>query len=558
MQRHRAATVVGMVGLLTMLVWSVAMTAGARPPTAMPDVAAAHYLGPSGHREFLADPAGGRLVIETSHLPGAVAFLDAPASFQTVLSELGFDAALERYWVVETNQASDGIVQTLLSVGDEGLTVHAVEAPGGSLVVQPGLVELPPAAEPGSTWTSTGITGSSDAPVEVIRTGSAAASTQPGCLDILLTDTFPGQESTTRLTRCPGRGVVAQDDHSTTGPHAPQVAGLSLDVPAIGQVSGGDPTPMVVTTGGVPMSIGLTIAPVALGDGVLFANRPNGNLNFASPADDGNWAVQWRRRPGADVMALLGAGELAVAATTDRALVGYDAEGRWQWQSETADLIADLTRFDDRHFAVIGLDGSLSIRSLLDGSEVWTADVAAGANLAPQVVSTPGGPGLAVAAGRNLSLVSPRGTVTTHELLGSVAGLTVVGQQVVLADNDTNLIGFDLSGKRLWQAGTPDICRSLATIDEVVVCAGSTRVYGFSVPQQRLVWEQPVSVLGMARTADGLLVTGRQTTWLLDAEGGVGAQWPLDRNSPDHWVVGLRHGVLVIGTSGDTNWWAAP
>lgn len=548
-----------MVGLLTMLVWSVSMTAGARPPTAMPDVAAAAYLGPSGHREFLADHAGSRLVIETSHLPGAVALLDAPASFGAVVSEFGFDAALERYWLVETSETPDGIAQTLLSLGDEGLTVHAVEAPSGSLTVQPGLVELPPAAEPGSSWTSTGIIGSpSDAPVEVIRTGSAAASAQPGCLDVLLTDTFLDQASTTRLTRCPGRGVVAQDDHATTGPHAPQVAGLSLDAPAIGQVSAGDPAPMVVTTGGVPMSVGISIAPVALGDGVLFANRVNGHLNFASPTGDGDWAVQWRRRPGSDVMALLGAGELVVAATTDRRLVAYDAQGRWQWQSETADLIADLTRLDEQHLAAIGLDGSLSVRSLLDGSQVRSADVAAGANLAPQVVPTPDGPVLAVAAGRNLSLVSPAGVAATHTLLGSVAGLTVVDQQVVVADNDTNLIGFDLAGNRLWQAGTPDICRSLATMDDVVVCAGSTRLYGFSVPEQRLVWEQPISGLGMARTADGLLVTGRQITWLLAADGGVLAQWPLDRNSPDHWVVGLRHGVLVIGTSGDTNWWAAP
>ncbi|MGI5952401.1 MAG: hypothetical protein ACOX61_11245 [Brooklawnia sp.] len=317
----------------------------------------------------------------------------------------------------------------------------------------------------------------------------------------------------------------------------------------------GDPAEVAVLAGEVPISLGMTTAPVALGSGMLFANRVNGHLVFTEPADQaGDWPIKWRRRPGEHTLALLGAGELAIAATLDRTLVAYDADGRWRWQSTTDDLVAQLALLDEQSFITLGLDGTLSVRSLTDGTQLQHSQVASGASL-PMAVDDRR---IAVAAGRMLSIVHPDGQVHNQALAAGIGGLAWVDGQLVVVDHEATLSVFDPGGERAWQLGLPDTCLTTLSLDGMLVCASSTTIRAISISERQVTWQQPIAALGVAEVAGQLLVTGRQHSWLLDADGTQLAQWQAARASSQHWVVPLESGLLVISPDGNTDWWAAP
>lgn len=548
--------IVAVAGLVIALVVSIVLTAETRPPTAMPAVAAGDYLGPSGHREFLQSPDGSQRLIETSHLPGLVGFLDAPTAFQNVLGIFGSETSGSTYWVTETMEDGADFVQELYSVAGDGLMLHAYQRNDEEFLIEPGLVELPFDATPGESWTSIATVIAADGTqTEVRRTGRVSGSAQPGCLDIQLDDAYPDQSDSTVITRCPGRGLVAVDEWSAVGPFDRDAAGLDLR-PPVAVAPTGNPTTLPLFAGETAISVGQTTAPVALGDGILLANRATGQLNFAAPGPDGTWPLQWRRRAGDAVVTMLGAGELAVVATNERRLVAYDQAGRWRWQAETEDLVAHLIRLDELRFVAVDLAGRLSVRSLADGTELWSAQVVAGARQAPVVVPTPTGPGVAVVGGRRLSLVSAEGHVQNVSLRSDAETLAVVGPSVLVSDADAGLSAFNWDATPLRRGGTPDLCRDLAALGELLVCATSTELIAVSHAGERVQWRQPISALGIEVVGDQLMATGRQTTWLVDAVGTIVGDWPVERSSPTHWVVALRSGLLVMGSDSDSDWWA--
>lgn len=555
--RRPARRLVTAASLLIALLISVALTAGTRPPIALPDVPAGAFIGPSGHREFLVDQTGQTRIIETSHLPGAVAFTNAPVAFQAVLPIFGVETAASVYWVAETSEFADGLLPELLSVAGDGLMLHAFEVDGEPYVLSPGVVELPFDAEPDSTWTSEARLRLPDGTVvDFTRTGQAGASAIDGCLDITLTDNYSGSSGTIELTRCPGRGVVAVGDYSTR-PFPPSVTGdLDLDTPAL-MTPQGAPVPLRVHSGDVEINLAATTSPVALGEGLLLANRGNGQLDFAAlDAETGRWSLIWRRRPGDQTITMLGAGELAIASTTDRTLVAYDEHGKWRWQADTPDLTTHLIRVDAHNFAALGIDGTLSVRSLDDGRELYSAQVAAGSNLTPVLAPGPAGAVLAVAAGRTLSLADASGQVTTVHLAEPASAMTAHAGQVVLADESAGLLLVGPDGRRAWQTGTPDVCGGLVALDDVIVCSGRSELFGLDAATGALVWREPISALQIARIGEQVLVIGRQTSSLVSADGQATTSWQLDRSSPQVWVVGLGAGLLVVGSDGDTDWWA--
>lgn len=546
----------GVVGVAIALVFSLVLTANTRPPTSMPLVPAGGFLAPSGHREFLSDAMGDTQIMETSHVPGAVAFSDPAPSFQRVLSLFNADVITSTYWIVETSESPTGLTQELLSVGGEGLTIHAVHSQESGWTLDPGIVELPFSAEPGSDWSSIAIaTNDSGESVEWARQAHIEASELENCVDVFIADTL-GDEDTDeyRITRCPGRGVVRVGDRTPTD-LTRGIDDLDLRTPTP-VVPDGDPIDVAAMIGIVSMSIGVTTAPVALGDGLLFPNRTNGHLTFLDPGPDGLWPVIWRRRPGDRVLALLGAGQLAVAATTDNTLVAYDDKGAWRWQSDLTDVVSHLVRVDDDHFAALSLDGWLSVRSLADGEERWGARVASGGEPTPQVLSTGQGLVIAVASGRTLDLVSSGGEVLTVTLPSQVRSLASTGAVVIAADTEANLVAVNPEGRQLWRVGTSDICKAVAVLEDKVVCQTASSLVAVSLDHQKVAWEKPLVSLGVFAAGDRLLVTGNNFTWRLDGSGAVVAHWARERVSASHWAVPLTSGLLVIGADGDCDWWS--
>lgn len=550
-------TLMATIGIVLALAISLVMTDQSRPSTAMPAVPAGEFVGESGDRSFLSGPQGHQLIIESSQLAGAVAFTNAPLTFQHVLAMVGLDLASDIYWVTETTDQSDGSSSTeLYSLTSDGLTLHAYHGanPDDGVRLNPGVVELPFDPKPGDSWasTATGTSATNDS-FTFTREGSIAAGQRDGCLDITLIDDVDGNRNETELTRCRGEGVVAMHGLTSTDPFVRGVDELRLDPPASAPITG-EPAELAVIIGEIKMSVGMITAPVALGEGLVFANRVNGQLVFAAPADENDWRVRWRRRAGDDVLTLLGAGELAVAATTERTLVAYDAQGRWRWQSSTKDLISHLVRLDDQRFIALGLDGTLSIRSIADGTELWQTQVVSGSGL-PLAID---GETMAIAAGRTLSIVSPDGQVHNQTLISPVDGMAWIDGQLIVADGDATLTAFDPQGVRLWQLGLPDGCRFTAALGAQFICASSTTLIAVSVADRKIAWQQSIAALGIAVVGDQLLVTGRQNSWLVAPDATIVERWPLARASASHWVVELAGGLVVMGMDGDADWWVRP
>lgn len=538
--------------MLIALIISVFMVSATRPQTAMPAVPAAQYLGASGHREFLSSPSGEQLLVETSLLPGAVAFSDAPAGYQYVLDQLG-DTSYELYWANEISEGPTGLTSTLLSLSDAGLTKHAIDyGDGESAALIPGLVELPFAAEAGQSWTSVSkmISTNNTGEQEWTRTGRLETSELPGCLDVYLSDLLPSGRHDTVYTRCPGRGIVRVDDQLATTQFVRDTADLDLTPPGP-KAPRTNPVTATFQTGQVPMSVGLTTAPAALGSGLVFANRTNGQLDFTTLTPDAKWDLDWRRRPGDQTLTVLGAGQLVIAATTQATLVAYDDRGRWRWQSTTTDLVSQLVRIDADHFAALSLDGQLSVRRLSDGTEVWQAKVPAGGRPAAQPL--PGGT-LAVAAGSAITLANPDATHTT-ELPAEIGALVELDGHVLVADGEANLSALSANGTLLWATSTPDTCNQLASLGRLVICATDDEIVAISPDTRKVSWRQSLTGLTMLSLGDRLLAGGRQASWLLSADGAIEQRWAATRRSNALWIMPTLAGIVLIGSDGETEWW---
>ena len=184
-----------------------------------------------------------------------------------------------------------------------------------------------------------------------------------------------------------------------------------------------------------------------------------------------------------------------------------------------------------------------------------SAQVVAGASLAPAVAADQT---IAITAGRTLSLVRPDGSVLNQPLASAVDGLAWIDQTLIVVDADAAVNAFEADGDRRWQSGLPDTCLLTATVESQFICASGGELLAISVAERKIAWRQPISALGIAEVGGQLLVTGRQSSWLIAADGAIVEQWALARVSAEHWVVELRSGVLVMGMDGDTDWWVRP
>ena len=558
--RLPAARIVGIIGVVIALVTSLLLTAQTRPPTGLPTIGVVDYLAPSGHREFLAGDR--QVVVETSLLPGGVAFNDAPTHFQQVFEIIEQGASI--YWLTEQVADPHGAARTeLLSITASGLSLHAVTSAEANYYLDGiGVLALPPEPAAGDQWSgqATAISADGTEQLAFSRQASVSAATgQPGCLTISYADQLGDQTSHSAVTRCPGRGItgLASDQLGdlVAGPGwSRDASGLLASTPAPFALVEA-PQPLALQAGMITLSVGTTTAPVALGDGLLVPNRTNGHLVFALVDGDSTWDVQWRQRPGEATLALLGAGEVAVAATTDRQLVAYDASGRLLWQHETPDLVAHLVRVGDDRFAALLLDGTLSVRRLAHGDEEWHGLAPSGGPTAPQALQDANGLVLVAAADRQLGFVRPDDEVRTITLVGAVDALTVVGDQVLVSDSSGTLSAWDATGERRWRSELRDPCDQLEVLGELVVCRTSGELIALGPADGRQVWQQPIATLTITGLDGQLLATGRTITSLLGPDGSVLAQWPINRNSSSVWALQLPAGLLVIGSDAQGDWW---
>lgn len=546
------------IGVVIAVVVSVILTGETRPPTGLPAVGVVDYVADSGHRTHLA--AGNlSLVVETSQLPGGVAFGDAPSQIQMILENL--DQALEIYWLTEQIAAPDGPAHTeFLSITEAGLSLHAVASDEANYHLSgPGVVTLPLEPAVGDQWSGRATAINNDgSEVEFTRRASIAAGSQPDCLEITYHDQLGDTASTSVITRCRGQGITGiiaeAGGFAPASPQSRNAASFVRPEP-LPSTANQSPQQLAIRAGAVVMSLGMTTAPVPLGDGLLLANRTNGQVIFARADDDSTWEIGWRQRPGEATVTLLGAGEMAIAATTDRKLVAYDASGRWLWEHETTDLVANLVRVGADSFAAVSLDGTLSVRSLADGEQLWQASVPAGGPAVPQVLNGAQGPVLAATAGRQLVLATAEGNHRQLRLSDSVEAATVAGNLLLTADTSGNLIAFQANGSLAWRDQLRDPCYELRPFGELVVCRTARELIAYQAADGSPAWRTKFAALALISLDGQLLASGRSNDTLFAVDGSVVDQWPVTRNASSTWPLQLPSGALVIGSDGSGNWW---
>lgn len=552
--KRSRASIVAVIGVAIALVTSLVLTNQTRPASGIPAVPAGDYLAASGHRAFMTS-LDGPLITETSHLPGGTVFLDAPEVAQAALEQIN-DAAT-RYWVREQIASpTGGARDEYLSLTSEGLSLHAVVSDASSYHLNnPGVVAMPFDPEPGMEWTSQATAvDQDDTSSQFTRVGRIEDSSAPGCLDVTYTDTLDGTSVTSRLTRCPDRGIIRIEDAQPSQPPARDATPWLGPTPQATGVAGA-PEQITLRTGAVAMSLGVTSSPVALGDGLLLVNRSTGQLNFFAETTGADWQLDWRQRPGEQTLALLGAGRMAIAATTGATLVAYDARGRWLWQQPTSDLVANLVRLDDQRFAALTLDGRISVRSLATGKQEWAGAAPAGGRPIPQVLATAEGPLVVAAAGVQLEFIWPDGTTRQHTLGGSAYALATAGDRIWVADSNAQVLAYDTSGDLVWESSLIDPCNQLVAVGDQVICRSTTELVALG-PGGNQLWAYQWAGQDAIAVGDQVLVSGTAGSVLLDSQGQLIEQWSAQRQSATLWHVPLSDGLLVIGSAGEPAWWS--
>lgn len=553
---------VAAVVMATVASWGLA--AVARPAPLYPDVPAAQYVAPSGHRTVLRDE-GGSSVVETSHLPGSQGWVERSEAGWGAIGGLEFEDLQTWHWVTETEMAEDSTTQTFYHLGEQGLRVFS----GGTTTFEfsaiPAVIELPPDPTPGTTWqqeSTLHLMGSART-LKLVRSASIAASPLgEDCITVTYQDTIDEEPSQSAITRCPGRGIVAWDGASlTTEPltwaeKALTTASASVDFSAL--------TPMqsAIKNGTLDLTPSLGSAPVPLGTGFAYIHQVSNQLGFLKPhtADGADLGLQlgWVRRPGPTTLALLGAGDLVVAATSDRQLVAYDVDGLMRWQVPTAD-IAGLppVQLDDDTLVMLTLDGFLTAHDLRTGAQRWR--VAAPAGEVPlSIIEVDGRPMTVLVAGPDVHLYDGPALYLSFTMLDQVTSVVRTPSGLVVADTGGLVSLVDLDGRAHWSTWT-DECTQLTAIGDTVFCPQETDLLAFSAATGAPLFTRALHAQTLSSDGSLLAVLTADGITVLDPSGDVRSVLPMaQRQAYSSWLVRGRDNLCVITNLSEFFRWGRP
>lgn len=559
-RRTRPAQVIVLVAAV---IASLALASGARPQPGSPPGAAARLVAASGQRvRLVGDDAD--WTVETSRADGAGLFQDATAPMLQLFGAWGLDRLQRQHWVLETHVDAESQTPFLHTLGPEGLLTRAVGTGLDGMTMEPGLVEVPANPRVGATWdqrvTVTSVLGLGA--VSLHRRGRVEASPLgPGCLEFQYEDASDdGVPTTSSTTRCPGRGIVALDESRATTTW-PGTGKLDL-TPRHARWAGLRHQPGGITAFDAPFTATMNRPPVALGHGLALPLQANGHLTLAAPRGDDatNLELGWRRRPGLAITGLLEAGEVAIAATTDRQLVAYDQAGIVRWSTTLTDITSTSPlRLDERTIAVLTLDGYLSAHDIRTGARLWRTAAPAGDAVHPVVTRHEGRPVVAVANGREVVLLDEFGPRARVPLLEAASAMTPLPDGgVVVADEGRQVLAIGGDGAVLWHRWARRSCRAMLTLAEAVLCDSGDAIEAISPRRGSSLWiQQHADIEHVLASDDGQLaaVVTRQQMLLVDARGGVVGQWALPAlKGSDLWLVPTRRALAVVSSVGE--YWA--
>ena len=564
----RPLVVIGLVGALVAGAAFVASSVGvaARITEAsgfLPTDGAVAYERTDTTREL--KTTVGLAVTESARLAGAAGLLSTDGAFAAKMIDVAGDGRDSiQIWRTTTTAINDPAVsvQTIRFYRvNAGVELMGLSAPSEGYVYSPALLLLPADVRAGSQWSGAGSAGATLDYRSELRADAASA----GCLRVsgevryLSKAGQLGRVVTIGQTWCPGQGIVAESQSYA----AVRTATSRIDPPApstqtttntlIGWTSPQSWTTKSFSTISINPTFGedamvgapSAATPVRTESGLVIRATTVGDLVATTPKTLTEWTSIWRVRPGGTVMTLSAFGNVIIATTSNRQMVGYSDRAVRLWQLSFDDLAPTApVRVSDRDAVVVDLAGEIRRFDLATGTVWWQVSIGSDVNVSP-------------AAGSGIVVIMDRGGTTTAfdadsgerrwhlDMLGTAA--TVIGDTVVVIQDQTAHALSTQTGLHRWVRpifGTLTDMASFADQSVVATKSESVILSGAGVINQRLG-----PVLTLTPTQDHVVAWGPSEAAVIAGDGTVVSRWNLPAltlSLQDRPALATSQGVLLF------------
>lgn len=434
--------------------------------------------------------------------------------------------------------------------------------PGTAHVYSPALVELPADVSPGQSWVSSGSAGA----VLDYRSEFRAEAADRGCLRVsglIIYTAKNGRSSRTETVNrgwCPREGVREDQVGSAARQAEPPVQ--TTGEPVVWR----DParwknqrftTVSIDQNFGQGMMTGAPsgVPPVVTASGLVVRANSSSDLIAFTPKTPAEWTSLWRMRPGGTVVSLTAFGDVVVATTSGRRVVGYSASGVRLWQHDLDEVaFRGPARIDDTRIALADSGGTVRVLDLASGAQRWQRNLRAEVKVAP--VADPRAVVVADGGG-DLTAFSPDDGTELWSKELEVTGATIVGDTVVTYSAATLTALSITDAKTRWLEPLTGTVDALVAFDGRVVLATqiSTTVRGEGGAVQATF--DPYVLLTV--TSGHLVGWGSERAQVIDRSlRVVTAMDTPDRGlaTGGNWPVADRFGVTLYGADWSFQTWS--
>ncbi len=581
---HPSTTRAARVTAWVVVVGTVAVGAGLIAladvqPTNEPRTFAETFLPPDGYATELTYDTGERWILESAYGTGAGMLLLLPGiAGDHQLERLAGRVETTRLWRQTWTDVSGerGQLMEVYELGEEGVRLITLTGGQNGFSFDPGLLVLPSGVTPGATWSSEGdaLPGS----IATYRSTGTARDAGDGCLEVDLAVTYfdPAAANAVLLetedtsTWCPGRGVlessyVTGDVSGSTrvealDPRRPFEGDDALLLPDLSGAEAWEPQsvsfvdrdplfPESIFTSATDGTIVVTGSGTAA---ILVGNDVIGYRLDVDPASDAPGAPgaerAWIAHPGGRVTELSAIGDAVLAATTERQLHLYDADGRRAWSTDFDDVIMDrVVPAGDGRALAMALDGELRLISLADGRTIWTR------TLGDAPIGAPIVDGDLIYVGTRDDTIHAVSLTDGSTLWSAPADgaqhLAVSGGLVVATTEGMSLLAFDAAnGAPVWASNLSGLPQAITVAGDAFVVLTLDGTTAFDV-HGVAVWSRSESQ-DVVTDGDRVALLDIADVVVVDATGQELARWetPPITSGIDRRLVALPGALWLFGS----------
>ena len=416
-----------------------------------------------------------------------------------------------------------------------------VSTPSEGYVYSPALVVLPADVRAGSHWNGAGSAGDT----LDYRSELRAEASGGDCLSVegevryLSKEGQLGRVVTVSQTWCRSEGIVAESQSfadirtasSRIDPPVPSVetttnSPIRWTMPERWTSKSMSTISINPTFGQEPMvgSPSPAVTPVRTESGLII--RPtigSADLVATTPKTLTEWTSIWWAHPGGTVLSLSAFGNVIIATTSNRQMVGYSDVGVRLWQLALDDLApTSPVRTSEQDAILVDLGGEVRKFDLVTGVVLWQRGVGSDVNVSPAV-------------GAGVVVVMDRGGTTTAlevgtgrprwslEMQGNAA--VIIGETVVVIQDQTAHALSTVTGAHRWVRpifGTFTDMVNFASQFVVATKSQSVILSGEGAVTQRLG-----PVLTLTATQDHLVAWGPDEAPVIARDGKIITRWGL-------------------------------